>query len=66
MEYFEIKMFLTTVYLHLNSVLMLNWIVWNGTIFDIESVLSLNWIVWYLTVCKQNLYLYKAELELFD
>ena len=25
---------------------MLNWIVWNRTIFDIETVLTLNWIVW--------------------
>ena len=22
---------------------MLNWIVWNGTVFDIETVLTLNW-----------------------
>ena len=33
------------LYLHLNSVLMLNWTVWNGTVFDIESLLILNWIV---------------------
>ena len=27
---------------------MLNWIVWNGTVFDIETLLKLNWIrtVW--------------------
>ena len=25
---------------------MLNWIVSNGTVFDIETVLMLNWIVW--------------------
>ena len=42
---------------------MLNWIVWNGTVFDIETVLTLNLIVWNrivlnLTVCKQKLYLY--------
>ena len=41
---------------------MLNWIVWNGTVFDIETVLTLNWIVWnrtvwHLTVCKQKVYL---------
>ena len=63
-------MFLTIeLYLHLNCILMLNWIVWNGTIFDIETILTLNWIVIYrtvLTVCKQNIYLYLAELELFD
>ena len=41
---------------------MLNWIVWNGTVLDIETGLTLNWIVWHLTVCKQNLYLYKTEL----
>ena len=29
---------------------MLNWIVWNGTVFDIDTVLTLNWIVWIRTV----------------
>ena len=29
---------------------MLNWLVWNGTVFDIETVLMLNWIVWNRTV----------------
>ena len=29
---------------------MLNWIAWNGTVFDIETVLRLNWIVWMRTV----------------
>ena len=29
---------------------MLNWIVWNGTVFDIETVLTLNSIVWNRTV----------------
>ena len=37
------------LYLHLNSVLMLDWIVWNWTLFDIETVLTLNWIVIYKT-----------------
>ena len=32
--------------IELHCVLMLNWIVWNGTVFDIETVLTLNWIVW--------------------
>ena len=48
---------------------MLNWIIWNGTVFDIETVLTLDWIVWHLTVCNQNLYLYLSELaevELFE
>ena len=27
--------------------LLLNWIVWNATVFDIETVLTLNWIVIY-------------------
>ena len=27
--------------------LMLNWIIWNWTVFDIETVLSLNWFVTY-------------------
>ena len=26
---------------------MLNWIVWNGTVFDFETVLTLNWIMIY-------------------
>ena len=29
---------------------MLNWIVWNWTVFDIETVLTLNWIGWIRTV----------------
>ena len=41
-------MFLTIKpYLHLNCVHMLNWIIWNRTVFDIETVLTLNWIVIY-------------------
>ena len=35
--------FTIKLYLHLNGVLMLNWIIWNWTIFDIETVLTLNW-----------------------
>ena len=31
----------------LNCVLMLNWIIWNWTVFDTETVLTLNWIVIY-------------------
>ena len=38
---------------------MLNWIVWNGTVLDIETVLTLNWIVWNSTD-----YLYKIDLAL--
>ena len=33
---------------------MLNWMVWNGTVFDIEIVLTLNCIVW-----NRTDYLYK-------
>ena len=33
---------------------MRNWIVWNGTVFDIKNLLTLNWIVWNSTD-----YLYK-------
>ena len=41
-------MFLTIKpYLHLNCVLMLNWIISNRTVFDIEIVFTLNWIVTY-------------------
>ena len=59
------------LYLHLNCVLMLNWIVWNRTVFDIEIVFILNWmfnieLFWHVTVCKQNLYLYLTELELLN
>ena len=32
--------------IELNYVLMLNWIAWNWTAFDIETVLLLNWFVW--------------------
>ena len=49
-------MFLTIEpYLHLNCLFMLNWIIWNRTVFDIETVIEL---FLHLTVCKQNLYLY--------
>ena len=41
---------------------MLNWMVWNGTVFDIENVLTLNWIDWIRTVltfnCVQKNYAY--------
>ena len=33
---------------------MLYWIVWNGTVFDIEAILIPNWIVW-----NRPVYLYK-------
>ena len=29
---------------------MLNWIIWNRTVFDIETVLAQNWIIWIRTV----------------
>ena len=54
--------------IELNCVLMLNWIVWNRTVFDIGTVLMLNWIVWNWTVLTFNclstkkLYLYSTEL----
>ena len=36
-------MFLTIkLYLHLNSVLMLKGIVWNGTVFDIKTEITLD------------------------
>ena len=40
--------------IELKCVLMLNWITWNRTVFDIQTVLRLNWIVWNWTD-----YLYK-------
>ena len=57
-------MFLTIkLYLYLNWVLMLNWILWNLSVFDIELYIHETELFniemfWYLTVCKQNLYLY--------
>ena len=42
------------LYLYLNCMLMLNWTVGNGTVFDIETVLTLNWIVIYRTVLTFN------------
>ena len=34
---------------------MLDWIVWNGTVFYIETVLALNWIVWNGTVWQKGI-----------
>ena len=58
-------MFLTIKpYLYLNCVIMLNWIIWNGTVFLVLK-LYLHLIelfnielFWHLTLCKQNLYLH--------
>ena len=33
---------------------MLNWIVWNGPVFDIETLVTLKWIVWNITVLTLN------------
>ena len=33
---------------------MLNWIIWNGTGFDIETVLSQKVLVWYRSVLTFN------------
>ena len=45
--------------IELKCVLMLSWIIWNGTVFDIETVLRLTELfeielLWHLTVCKQK------------
>ena len=40
---------------NLNYVLMLNWIVWNETVFDIETILTLNRMVWNKTVLKKTM-----------
>ena len=54
-EHLEIEMFLTIkLYLNLNCVFMLHWIVWKGTVFDTETILTLNWIVIYRTVLVFN------------
>ena len=69
-------MFLTIkLYLHLNCVLMVNWIISNRTVFfTLKLYLHLTELFnielfWHVTACKENLYLYKtewAELELLD
>ena len=49
---------------------MINWIVWNRTVFDIETAnlcsteLFEMELFWHLPVCKQKLYL--RETELFE
>ena len=40
--------------IELNCVLMLNWIVWDRTVFDFETLCTLNWIAW-----NRTDYLYK-------
>ena len=63
--------FTIKLYLHLNCLLMLSWIVWNGTLklCLLETELFNIELFWHLTVCKQNLYIYLTELaklELFE
>ena len=43
---------------------MLNWIIWNWTVFDIETVLTLNWIVIYNCLNKLNSLKYKCFWQL--
>ena len=50
-------------YLHLNCVLMQNWIIWNRFFFILklylrETELFHIEMIWHLTACEQNLYLY--------
>ena len=46
---------------------MQDWIVWNGTYFDIETVFTLNWIATYRTFLTFNCVQTKLiELELFE
>ena len=40
--------------IELNGVIMLNWIVWIRTVFDIETVHKQNWIVWNRTILTFN------------
>ena len=40
--------------IELNCVIMLNWIAWNGTVFDIETVFTLNWFLWNKNVLTFN------------
>ena len=48
-----------------NCVFILNWIVWNGTVFVSWTEMFEIELFWHLTVCKQN-YTELFELELFD
>ena len=48
---------------------MLNWIVGNGSVFDIETVLTLNWTVfaWFTGWFEKELFLtWKLYLSLID
>ena len=45
--------------IELNSVFVLNWIVWNRHFWHLNSVFKLNWIVWNITV-----YMYRIKLAL--
>ena len=44
--------------IELNSVIMLNWIVWNGTVFACWTELLEIELFWNLTECKQKVYLF--------
>ena len=39
------------------TIIMLNWIVWLGTVFHIQTVLMLNWNVW-----SRSVFVYENEL----
>ena len=46
--------------IELKCVLILNWITWNRTVFDIKTIFTITELLkielfWYLTVCKQNI-----------
>ena len=41
--------------IELNCIPLLNWIIWNETVFDIESVLMLNWNVWNWSVLTKTI-----------
>ena len=43
---------------------MLNWIIWNRTVFDIETVFTLNWIVTYNCLNKLNSLKWKCFWQL--
>ena len=43
-----------------NCFCMLNWIVWNRTVFDIVIILILNWIIWNRTV-----YVYEMGINFY-
>ena len=75
-ELFEIELFEIELFFDIKTVFTLNWIVTYNCNCFLTLILYLHWtelfnmeLFWHVTVCKQSLYFYKAELaeeELLD